>query len=188
MCSVICFPHSTETGIAEGLGARRAGARDTSSRWAAKDGGSVRCPPAQGGGPGHTASVRAARPSPSGPASAGRGKQWQQSSASHPNGAAPQQAQLSSRMTQLFQALTCSRSADPKKMLAEDVTDLSKSLFILQHFLFSILRQESHRSGPHSPALEPQQTEAGAQQKVLPITPSENTFTKELINTTKCPL
>ncbi|XP_030917265.1 uncharacterized protein LOC115948476 isoform X4 [Geospiza fortis] len=41
MCSVICFPHSTETGTAEGLGARRAGARDTSSGWAAKDGGGV---------------------------------------------------------------------------------------------------------------------------------------------------
>ncbi|XP_074391396.1 uncharacterized protein LOC102067838 isoform X5 [Zonotrichia albicollis] len=41
MCSVICFPHSTETGTAEGPGARRAGARDTSSWCAAKDGGRV---------------------------------------------------------------------------------------------------------------------------------------------------
>lgn len=72
-----------------------------------------------------------------------------------PNGAAPQQAQLSSRMIWLFRALTCSHSDDPKKMLAGDVTDLSKSLFLLWHFLLSILRWESHRSGPHSPALEP---------------------------------
>lgn len=107
------------------------------------------------------------------------------SSGSHPlppipNGAARQKAQLSSRMTRLFRALTCSCRADPKKMLAGDVTDLSKSLFILQHFLLSILRQESQRSGPHSPALEPWQAEAGAQQQVLTITPSKNTFTKEL--------
>lgn len=74
----------------------------------------------------------------------------------------PQQAQLSSRMTRLFQALTCSCRADPKKMLAEDVTDLSKSPFILQHFLLCVLRQESHRSGPHSPALELQQAEVSA--------------------------
>ncbi|XP_059349931.1 uncharacterized protein LOC132087593 [Ammospiza nelsoni] len=72
MCSVICFPHSTETGTAEGPGARRAGARDTSSWCAAKDGGGVlrpeRWPRALGIRP-------AARPTlPSRPTSAGTGK------------------------------------------------------------------------------------------------------------------
>ncbi|XP_063249506.1 uncharacterized protein LOC134548534 [Prinia subflava] len=53
MCSVICFPHSTETGTAEGLGARRADAWDTSSWWAAKDGGSVPSPRAVAPGTRH---------------------------------------------------------------------------------------------------------------------------------------
>ncbi|KAM9602721.1 uncharacterized protein ACIBXB_003510 isoform 1-T1 [Morphnus guianensis] len=37
MCSAICFPHSIETGTAEGLGARRAGAWSISS-WCAAEG------------------------------------------------------------------------------------------------------------------------------------------------------
>lgn len=60
------------------------------------------------------------------------------------------------RTTGLSQA---PRRADSKKMLAADVTELSESLFILWHFLLSILRQESHRSGLHVPPQSPSKPE-----------------------------